>query len=340
MRAVYITKTGGTDVLQVKENEEPTPGPNEVRIRAKACGVSFGEVALRQGLYPGASKFPLVAGCEAAGVVDLVGASVASVKPNARVLTLVESGAQTEALCVDARQVVLLPEAMSFEQAAALPVNYLTAFHALFRLAHIAPGETVVVHAAAGGVGIAALQLCRTVEGVTAIGTASASKHDAVRGNGCDYPIDYHAVDYSREVRRITEGRGVDVVLDPLGGRDWRKGAELLKPGGRLVAYGFSNAIGGGRRSLFRIVRQFLATPHFSPLWMMTNNRSIAGFTLANIWREDGIPVAQIESLVELFRRSQVNPLVDSVFPFSQAAAAYRRLEERRNVGKVLLVPD
>ena len=171
------------------------------------------------------------------------------------VLAMTHFGGHADLVCVPAEQVLPIPDAMSFEEAAALPVNYLTAYHMLFRVAAVRPGERVLVHMAAGGLGTAALQLCRTVDGVQTFGRSSAAKHEAIREEGCTHPIDYHATDYVKEVGRLTDGEGVDVVLDPLGGADSRKGLKLLRPGGRLVVYGFANMTSGERRSRARMVR-------------------------------------------------------------------------------------
>ena len=201
-----------------------------------------------QGLYPDAPKPPCVVGYEVAGVIDALGAGARGHAAGQRVLALTHFGGHADMVCVPAAQVLVMPDAMSFEEAAAMPVNYLTAYHMLFRVAGVRPGERVLVHMAAGGVGTAVLQLCRTVEDVEVFGTASAAKHDVLKAEGCAHPIDYHATDYAAEVRRLTAGEGVDIVLDPLGGHDWRKGLKLLRPCGRLVAYGFANLASGQRR--------------------------------------------------------------------------------------------
>src|SRR5574337_450707 len=215
MRAVWIPRTGGPEVLEVRETPDPVPRPGEVRVRVRAAGLNFAEVMARQGLYPDAPRLPCVMGYEVAGVVDAVGEGVREPAAGTRVLALTRFGGHAEAVCVPAQAAFPMPEAMSFEEGAALPVNYVTAWHMLFRVAALRPGETVLVHIAAGGVGMAALQLCRTVPGVVTIGTASAGKHEAIRREGCHHPIDYRAADWEAEARRITGGKGVDVVLDP-----------------------------------------------------------------------------------------------------------------------------
>jgi NADPH:quinone reductase-like Zn-dependent oxidoreductase len=232
-----------------------------------------------------------------------------------------------------------MPEAMSFEEGAALPVNYITAYHMLFRVGALRPRERVLVHMAAGGVGIAALQLCRTVDGVVTFGTASASKHDVLRAEGCAHPIDYRTLDYAAEVRRLTDGKGVDIVLDPLGGRDWRKGYELLRPVGRLIAFGFANMSSGERRSYLHVLRQALSIPFFTPLSMMDKNRGIAGVNIGHLWEEMEMLSEELAALISLYEQGRIKPRVDRVFPFEDAAAAHRRIQSRGNVGKVVLVP-
>jgi len=225
MRAVWITRPAGPEALEVRETADPEPGPGQVRIGVRAAGLNFAEVMAAQGLYPDAPKPPCVVGYEVAGVIDAPGDGAQGYAAGQRVLALTRFGGHADVVCVPAGQVLPMPDAMSFEEAAAMPVNYLTAYHMLFRVAGVRPGERVLVHMAAGGVGTAVLQLCRTVDDLEVFGTASAAKHDTLRAEGCAHPIDYHATDYAAEVRRLTQGEGVDIVLDPLGGHDWRKDA-------------------------------------------------------------------------------------------------------------------
>jgi synaptic vesicle membrane protein VAT-1 len=337
MRAIEVTRAGPPEVLQVRSGPDPEPGPGEVRIRVRAAGLNFGDVMVRLGLYPEAPRPPCVVGFEAAGVVDAVGTGVTAPAPGARVLALVRFGAHRDVLCLPADRTVPMPDAMSFEEGAALPVNYLTAYHALFRVAGLRAGETVLVHSAAGGVGMAALQLCRSVPGVVTLGTASAAKHDALRAEGCGHPIDYRSVDYRDEVRRLTGGAGVDVVLDPLG--EWKGGYRLLRPAGRLVAYGFSNLAAGERRSLARALRALLRVPVFTPIGLMNDNRSVAGVNMLRLWDEVDLLSQELDAVLALYRQGVVRPHLDTTFPFDRAAEAHRRLQSRQNVGKVLLVP-
>ena len=339
MRAIWIMKTGGPEALVVRETPDPEPGPGQVRVRVHAAGLNFAEVMARQGLYPDAPKPPCIVGYEVAGVVDALGPGAVGPPTGRRVMALVRFGGHADTVCAPAEQVLEIPDEMSFEEAAALPVNYLTAYHMLFRVANLRPAERVLVHMAAGGVGIAVLQLCATVDRVTTFGTASAAKHEALRAEGCTHPIDYRSVDYVREVRRLTGGEGVDIVLDALGGRDWKKGMGLLRPPGRLVAYGFANLVAGKRRSPVTLARQALGVPVLTPLGLMNRNRSISGVNIGHLWGRAAMLREELEALLGLWRAGQIKPRIDALFPFSSAAQAHQRISERRNIGKVVLVP-
>jgi NADPH:quinone reductase-like Zn-dependent oxidoreductase len=339
MRAVFITRHGGPEVLQTQETADPFPRPGEVRVRVKAAGLNFSDVMARQGMYPDAPKPPCVVGYEAAGVVDALGAGVTTLTLGTRVLVLCRFGAHAELVCAPAPQVVPLPDRLGFEEAAAIPVNYLTAYHMLFRLGGLRKGDRVLVHMAAGGVGLAALQLCRTVDGVVTFGTASISKHGALKENGCTHPLDYRTKDYEQEVWSLTRGEGVDIVLDALGGRDWRKGYRLLRPVGRLMCFGFANMITGDKRSLLHAANQAVRVPLFNPWSMMNENRTVSGVNLGHLWNRQDVLMEEMAALMSLWHQGYVRPRVDVTFPFSEAALAHQHIQHRKNVGKVVLVP-
>jgi NADPH:quinone reductase-like Zn-dependent oxidoreductase len=339
MRAVWITSAGGPGGLAVREGPDPEPAPGQVRIRVRAAGLCFADVMAAQGLYPDAPKRPCVVGYEAAGVVDALGEGAEGLAAGQRVLALVHFGGHADVVCVPAGQVLEIPDDMSFEVAAALPVNYLTAYHMLFRVANVRPGERVLLHMAAGGVGTAVLQLCRTVDDLVIFGTASAAKHEALRAEGCTHPIDYHAVDYAAEVRRLTGGDGVDLVLDPLGGADWRKGLKLLRPCGRLIAFGFANLASGQRRNPARIAAQLAGIPLLTPLQLMTHNRTVSGVNIGHLWNQAAMLRDELQAVLGLWHAGAIRPHIDAVFPFADAAAAHRRILQRQNIGKIVLTP-
>lgn len=316
------------------------PGAGELRVRVMASGLNFADLQASYGLYPGAPRTPCVLGFEVSGIIDAVGAGVDSIRVGTRVLATTAFGGHADVLCVRAQDAIEMPEAMTFEAAAALPVNYVTAHHMLHDVARIRSGESVLVHQAAGGVGIAALQLCRAIPDITTFGTASLSKHDVIASNGCRFPIDYRSTDYAKEIRRLTNGVGVDIVLDALGGADWRKGYDLLKPGGRLICFGFANLVAGQKRkNVFRVLAEVSRVPKFSPLNLISDNRSVAGVHIGLLAENSEMLAEALRTIITSYVCGDVEPLVDSVVPFSQMTSALERLRDGENVGKIVLVP-
>lgn len=340
MRAITITRFGPPSVLEVLEHPDPTPGEGQVRIRVAAAGLNFAEIAARQGLYPDAPPAPCVVGYEVAGTVDALGEGVESLEIGQRVAALTPFGGHADCVVLPAALAFAIPDGLDFAHAAAIPVNYLTAHHMLFHIGNTHPGSKVLVHMAAGGVGTAVLQLLQTVEGICSFGTASAAKHPYLRDLGCTHPIDYHSQDYVEEITAITGGSGLDLVLDPLGGRDWKRSWQLLAPTGRMVAFGFANMIGGQRRSLLRVVRSLLQIPRFSPLAAMNDNRTMQGVNMGRLWDLTPVMRSQMTRIIELYALGVVRPQVHAQVPFSRVAEAHAMLENRENRGKVVLVPD
>ena len=338
MRHVVITRHGPPDVLQLREAPDPVPGQGEVRVAVRAAGVNFADILARVGLYPDAPKPPCVVGYEVAGYIDAVGPGVSSRRVGDRILALTHFGGYADTVVVPAHHCYLVPPRLSDAEAAAVPVTYLTAIAALYKLAALEPGETVLIHGAAGGVGTAAIQLARLRQAVI-IGTASPAKHDAVRGFGADHVIDYRRTDVVAEVRRLTRNRGVDVALDPFGGRSVRQSYRLLAPLGRLVVFGVSQALPGERRSLWRAARMLLQMPVFMPLTLMNHNRGVFGLNLGRLWDESARLDALMQVLVAELGAGRLQPIVSCEFPLERAADAHRFIHERRNIGKVVLRP-
>ncbi|MGO9832188.1 MAG: synaptic vesicle VAT-1 family membrane protein [Myxococcaceae bacterium] len=336
MRALTILRHGGPDVLEVRTLPDPLPGPGQLSIRVARAGLNFADVSARVGLYPDAPKPPLVAGYEVSGRVEALGQGVATPAVGSVVLALTRFGGQATHVVADARLAFPLPPGMTLEQAAALPVNYLTAHHLLHRVGGVQPGRSVLVHMAAGGVGMAAIQLAQAVGGVTLFGTASASKHALLREAGVAHPIDYRTSDWEAEVRRLTQGRGVDLILDALGGVDWKRGYRSLAPAGHLVCFGFANLVSGSTRSWPRVLWQLAQVRRWGPLQLMNDNRIVSGVNLAHLFGEVELLGESMRALFRLFQEGRISPKVDRVFPLAEGAAAHRFLQERRNVGKVL----
>ena len=231
MRAVVITRHGAPEVLQVEERPDPPVGPGEVRIAVRAAGINFADLMARSGVYPDAPPPPCVVGYEVAGEVESVGEGVEALLGRATGSSPARASAATPSWSRSAvGQVLPLPTQLSFEQGAAFPVNYATAYAALVIMGGLKPGERVLIHAAAGGVGIAATQVAKRI-GAEIFGTASASKHDAIRAQGVDHPIDYRNQDFAAEAMRITGGAGLDLIIDAIGPSSFRKDYGILRAG-------------------------------------------------------------------------------------------------------------
>jgi NADPH:quinone reductase-like Zn-dependent oxidoreductase len=343
MRVVEISRHGPPDVLRVAERPDPSVGPGEVRIAVRAAGINFADTMARAGAYPDAPKPPCVVGYEVAGVVESVGEGVEGHAVGDRVIAGTRFGGYAELVSVGEGQVVPLPERLSFEQGAAFPVNYGTAYAALVIMGGLDEGERALVHAAAGGVGIAATQIAKR-RGAEVFGTASASKHDAIRAQGVDHPIDYRTQDFEAEVMRITGGEGVDVAIDAVGPSSFRRSYRCLRQGGRLIMFGGSELQTGEKRDLGAIlgglVKMPLATmPWWRSLGVMNENKGVFGLNMLSWWDREGSLDRMIEPLSAALEDGGLEPVVDEAFPFERAADAHRFIGERRNVGKVVLTP-
>ena len=335
MRSVWITRTGPPEVLEVRDGPDPAPGTGQVLIRVRASGVNFADVMARLGLYPDAPPRPCVVGYEVAGTIEDLGTGTdAGLAVGQRVVALTRFGGYAEAVAVPAAQVFPLPAAMSFEEGAAVPVTYLTAVLMLRHFANVRAGETVLVHSAAGGVGVAAIQLCRLV-GAEVIGTASASKHALLRDMGVAHAIDYRTQDFEVEVKRLTGGRGVDVVLDATGA--FRKSYRCLAPLGRLCCFGVSRTASGLSPSKLSALPKLLALPWFHPISLMNDNKAVIGVNLGHLWDHIDMLRREMLALLADCAAGRLRPLVGKTFPLVEAAAAHRYLQERQNVGKVIL---
>ena len=337
MRQIWITKAGPPEVLQVREAPDPEAGPGQVRIRVSAAGINFADLMARVGLYPDAPKLPCVVGYEVSGVVDQVGPGVTGVAVGERVIGMPRFGGYTDVLVISSEQIFKMPAAMTFEEGAALPVVYLTAYTMMLFTGSLRPKSTVLIHSAAGGVGLAAIDLAKT-QGCTIFGTASSGKHDFLRARGVHHPIDSSG-DYVAAVRAVVGDRGVDLVLDPVGGKSWTEGYELLGACGRLVAFGLSAASSGKKRSLLHAGAQILKIKKYSPMKLMDDNKTVTGVNMGHLFDRLDLLRPQGEDLLRMFEAGTVKPYVDRTFRFDEAAAAHNYIHDRKAKGKVLLVP-
>jgi NADPH:quinone reductase-like Zn-dependent oxidoreductase len=330
-----MTKHGAPDVLQVQERPDPpSPGPGEATVCVQAAGVAFSEVAARVGVYPPAPKPPAVLGTDIAGTVAAIGDGVSTLSVGDRVFGVTQYNGHAELVNTLADNVRPLSETLSFEQGAAIGINYATAWMSLVSYGGIQHqrDSRVLIHAAAGGVGIAALQIARRYQ-AEIWGTASKGKHQTIRKLGVDHPIDYNIKGWHKDLPTF------DVILDPLGGSNWRISYGLLRPGGRTVNYGASNAVPEGRRSLLAFAKALAVMPRPSLLKMLWASKGILGLSMPALWDDRGSYGPFLDPLVHLIDDGTIQPVIDGVFPFDKAPDAHRRLMQRKNIGKVILVP-
>jgi NADPH:quinone reductase-like Zn-dependent oxidoreductase len=337
MRQVWISKAGAPEVLQVREASDPEATGGQVRIRVKAAGINFADLMARVGLYPDAPKVPCVVGYEVSGVIDQVGEGVTGFAVGDRVAGMPHFGGYTDVIALSAEQVFKLPSAMTFEEAAALPVVYITAYNMMLFTGNVRPGSSILIHSAAGGVGIAAIQLAK-IYGCTILGTASKSKHEFLRAQGCAHPLDSQG-DYAAAARAIVGDRGIDLILDPVGGKSWTEGYDLLAPCGRLVAFGFSAAAAGKSRNLFHAATQLFKVKRWSPMRLMEDNKTISGTNMGHLFGRLDLLRPQFVELFKLYEEGKIKPHVDRTFRFDEAPLAHHHIHERKAIGKVLLVP-
>ncbi len=335
MRQVWITRAGPPEVLAVREAPDPEPTSGEVRVRVRRSGINFADLMARVGLYPDSPPIPCVIGYEVSGVVDRVGPGVTRVKEGDRVMAMPKFGGYTDTLVVSAEQVFRMPDRMTFDEGAALPVVYLTAYTMMIFTGNLRPRSKVLVHSAAGGVGLAAIELARTRE-CEVFGLASKGKHDFLRERGVQH-VFANEDDWPSEIRRLTEGRGLDLVLDPVGGKSWKTGYDLLGPCGRLVAFGLSAAASGKTRSLLHAIVQVLQIPKFHPRDLMNENKTVTGVNMGHLFDRLDLLQPQMVDLVALYEEGKIAPHVARVFPAAEAPAAHHYIHDRKAVGKVLI---
>jgi NADPH:quinone reductase-like Zn-dependent oxidoreductase len=338
MRQIWITRPGPPEVLQVREAPDPDAGAGQLRVRVRAAGINFADLMARLGIYPDAPKIPCVVGYEIAGTVDQVGRDVAGFAVGDRVFGMPHFGGYSDTLVLPAAHVFHMPASMSFEQGAALPVVYLTAHHMLLHTGSLRPGMKVLVHSAAGGVGLAAIDLLRAHE-CEILGAASPGKHELLREHGVQHCFDSGG-DVPAQVRALVGGDGkLDLVLDPIGGPSWGESYKLIGPGGRLVCFGVSTMASGKRRSIVDMLKLVFGIKFWNPIQLMNANKTVSGVNMGGLFDHIDVVRPQFESLVRMFEAGKIKPYVDRTFPFAEAAAAHHWLHDRKAKGKVLLVP-
>ena len=325
-------------MLRLQDGPDPIPRSGEVRIRVEAAGVNFADILGRLGIYPDAPGLPYVPGYEVSGKIDLLGQGVPDFREGETVFALTQFGGYSDVVCVPYKQVFKRLDWMNAHDAAAIPLTYLTAYMMLIVMGSVQAGDKVLVHGAAGGVGLAVLDLCRIL-GAETFGTASPEKHDYLLAHGLNHAIDYRNQDYERVVMNLTGGSGVHVVLDPLGGIHWPKNYRLLMPSGRLIHFGASSLAPGKRRSWWSVFRGLVMLPFYTPLKLMNDNKGVIGANLGHMWAHAEMMRPWMKQIIAWYDEALFRPKIDRTFSFAEAAAAHHYMQDRKNIGKVLLLP-
>jgi len=341
MRAIVVSRHGSPDVLEERELPDPRLKPQDLRVRVEAAGVNFADVMGRVGLYPDAPKLPFAPGYEVAGVVEEVGEKAdPGFAPGTRVMAVTRFWGYADRARIPSHAAVPLGGDVSFATAAAVPVNYLTAYLALVHAGAARAGERVLVHGGAGGVGLAVVDLARPL-GVELYATAgSDEKCRLLEERGVVRAFNYRTHDYEKATREALRGRGYHLILDPLGPESFAKGMRLLEPLGRIVCYGFSSLVTGPKRRLWHAAVSILKLHKVNPIVLMNENKGIHGLNLAHLFDEKDLQRRGLRELRDRLDRGEIRPTIDSTFPLTAAgaAAAHERLHARANVGKIVLV--
>jgi NADPH:quinone reductase-like Zn-dependent oxidoreductase len=339
VRALVLQRYGSPEsALGVAEVQEPRAWPGHVVVKVRAAGLNFADLVERVGLYPGAPKMPYVTGHEFAGTVVSVHSSESEFEVGQNVFGCVESGAFAECVAAPSESVFSLPDGMTFEQAASFPIAYTTAHAAVTLMGAARPGEVALVYAAAGSLGIAAVQLLRA-QGVSVIGVASPQKHRFLRGQGLADPLCYGSRRAMLAAIRARVGHrgGVDLVVDSVG--DFRTSYQMLRPGGRLVCVGLSRLLSAFNRNLPKVIAGAVMLPRVNAIRLMNDNRAVAGLNMLNWWRQRGNLEELVAPLRELTEAGKIRPVVSRTFALEDAAAAHRCMHWRENMGKLVLLP-
>ncbi|QRV13763.1 NADPH:quinone oxidoreductase family protein [Haloterrigena salifodinae] len=324
MKAIEVTEYGDSDALEVVDADLPEPNADEVRIEVEAAGINFADIMQRRGVYPDGPDAPYVPGMEAAGTVDAVGEGVDDVSEGDRVVAMLDTGGYAEYATANAAMLFPVPEGTSFEEAAGFPVQFLTAHCCLFEWGGLEEDETVLIQAAAGGVGTAAVQLASN-HGAEVFGTASTQeKLDLAADLGCDHPINYTETDFRDVVDDETDGEGVDLVLESVGDDVFERSLDAMAHFGRMVTFGVASGVPAevqNRRLLFE-------------------NKTVKGFHLGQASVHDPSKVmAAVPELTEGLTSGDLEVILGESFALEDAAEAHQYIEDRKSSGKVVLKP-
>ena len=332
---VVITKPGGPKVLDIQEISIPEPDSDEVCIAVHFAGINFADTLMRLGFYQPRPPFPFTPGYEVSGVVHSIGSNVKGFEIGQRVVGLMRTGGQATHVITDASRTLPIPDELSLEAAASMPVTYITAHHMLHHLGNLKPTDSVLIHGGGGGVGTAALQLCQWAGIRNVWSTASAAKAKIIQSYGAT-AIDRHQEDFTQIIREATDGKGVDHILDPIGGEHLKRSISVLAQGGKLYTYGMSSAAPSSKRSLWKAFKALRSRPRFDPMLMMSRNQGVFGVHMGT-WNDEAVMQEQMENIIKGMKEGALTPIIDSIYDAKDVALAHQHIHDGKNIGKVLL---
>lgn len=340
---IIVTHYGGPDALRVVEEECPEPKAGEVRVRVLAAGVSLPDVMAREGIHPETPPVPFTPGWDLVGVVDRLGEGISGIDLGQIVAALPIHGAYAEFVCLPQRELIPVPPGLDAAEAVSLVLNYVTAYQMMHRSAKVKPGQHVLIHGAAGGVGSALLQLGHLAR-LETYGTCSSEGASAVSGLG-GIPIDYQHVDFVEEIHRLTRD-GVDVVFDGIGGNHIWRSRKALRPGGKVVAYGITSSLRGGRLASGRAGRRhrYRAIAIFGLYiaggWLLPGRKRVVPYSIQTLKRlKPAVFRQDLMALIDLLQQKKIKPLIAQRFPLAEARQAQELLGKGGVAGKIVLVP-
>ncbi len=341
---IVVAHYGGPDAIQVVEEDRPEPHQCEVRVKVLAAGVALPDIMAREGIHPETPRVPFTPGWDLVGVVDRLGDAVSGIELGQTVAAMPISGAYAEFVCLPERELIPIPPGLDAAEAVSLILNYITAYQMMHRSARVRPGQRVLIHGAAGGVGSALMQLGR-LAGVEMYGTCSAPRAAAVSEVG-GTPIDYRNADFVEEIHRLT-GEGVDVVFDGMGGAHMWRSRGALRRGGRVVVYGLTGSLSGGRLASGRGGRRnrFHGMPRFALYivggWLLPGRKRLVPYSIQTLKRlKPALFRQDLLTLLVLLQQKKLKPLIAQRFPLAEARRAHELLGKEGVTGKLVLVCD
>jgi NADPH:quinone reductase-like Zn-dependent oxidoreductase len=339
MKCIRVTNYGGPEQLKISEITRPRLRSGEVLIEVKACGINFADILLRKGLYPDGPGLPLIPGYEISGDIVALGSGVDPELMNQSVISFTQFNGYSEFVAVPVDHTFSKPQKFNYAESVAIPVAYCTAYQLLVVMGSLLPNETVLIHNAGGGVGLAAFEIAIHT-GARIIGTASIKKHARLKKMGFEMLVDYSKEDWVSSVKKFTSGKGVDLIVDPIGGAHWRKSFKALGTSGRLGMYGISSTCENKGWRFFKLIKTVIGMPVFHALNLVNSNRGVFGVNMAHLWSEPQKIRYWMNSILTGIKDGWVHPHVDKIFSLEDTGAAHKYIENRLNFGKVILVPN